>query len=53
MNFVDNEFSVHLRQEKTKPILFGGKQELRNAKALNIVHNDIEIKQYEYVKYLG
>ena len=53
MNFVDNELSVHLGQEKTKSILFGTKHKLGNAKTLNIVYNDIEIKQYEKVKYLG
>ena len=52
-NFVDNKLSVHLGQEKTKSILFGTKHKLRNAKTLNIVYDDIEIKQYEKVKYLG
>ena len=51
--FVDNKLSVHFSQEKTKSILFGTKHKLRNAKALNIVYNGTEIKQYEKVKYLG
>ena len=51
--FVDNKLSVHFGQDKTKSILFGTKHKLRNAKALNIVYNGIEIKQYEKVKYLG
>ena len=50
--FVDNKLSVHISQEKTKSILFGTKLKLRNAKALNIVYNDTEIKHYEKVKYL-
>ena len=47
--FVDNKLSVHFGQDKTKSILFGTKHKLRNAKALNIVYNGIEIKQYEKV----
>ena len=50
--FVDNKLSLHFSQGK-KGILFGGKHKLRNAKALNIVCNSTEIKQYEKVKYLG
>ena len=51
--FVDNKLSVHFGQDKTKSILFGTKHKLRNAKALNIVYNGTEIKQYEKVNYLG
>ena len=51
--FVDNKLSVHFGQDKTKSILFGTKHKLRNAKALNIVYNGTEIKQYEKIKYLG
>ena len=51
--FVDNKLSVHFGQDKTKPILFGTKHNLRNAKALNIVYNGTEIKQYEKVKCFG
>ena len=51
--FIDNKLSVHFSQDKTKSILFGTKHKLRNAKALNIVYNGIEIKQYEKVKYVG
>ena len=51
--FVDNKLSVHFGQDKTKSILFGTKNKLRNAKALNIVHSGTEIKQYAKVKYLG
>ena len=41
--FVDNKLSVHFDQDKTKSILFGTKHNLRNAKALNIVYNGMEI----------
>ena len=51
--FVDNKLSAHFGQDKTKSILFGTKNKLRNAKALNIVHSGTEIKQYAKVKYLG
>ena len=34
-------------------MLFGTKDKLRNAKSLNMVYNDIEIKHYAKVKYLG
>ena len=50
--FVDNKLSAHFGQDKTKSILFSTKHKLRNAKALNIVHNGRDIKQYEKVKYL-
>ena len=50
--FVDNKVSVHFAQYKTKSILFGTKYNLRNGKALNIVCNGTEIKQYAKVKYL-
>ena len=51
--FVDNKLSVHFGQNKTKSTLFGTKHKLRNAKALNIVYNGTEIKQYEKVKCAG
>ena len=50
---VDNKLSVYFGQDKAKSILFGTKHKYRNAKALNIVYNGTEIKQYENVKYLG
>ena len=49
--FVDNKLSVHFGQDEAKSILSDTKHKLRNAKALNIVYNGTEIKQYE--KYLG
>ena len=45
--FVDNKLNVHFSQDKIKSILFGIKHKLRNAQALNIVYNDMEIKQYK------
>ena len=51
--FVDNKLSIHFGQDKIKSILVGTKDKLRNAKSLNIVYNDIEIKQHAKFKYLG
>ena len=51
--FADNKLSVHFSQEKRKWILLGAKYKLENGKALNIVYNGIEMKQYAKVKYLG
>ena len=45
--FVDKKLSVHFGQKKTNSILFGTKHKLRNVKALNIVYNGTEIKQYQ------
>ena len=50
--FVDNKLSVHFGRDKTKSFLCGTKHKLRNAKALNIVYNGTEIKQYEKVNNL-
>ena len=51
--FVNNKLSLHFGQDKTKSILFRTKHKLRNARALNIVYDGTEIKQYPEVKYLG
>ena len=44
---------MHFGRNKIKSNLFGTKHKLRNAKALNIVYNGTEIKQYAKAKYLG
>ena len=46
---VDNKLSKPFWQDKTKSILFGTKHKLRNYKFLNILYNDIEIKQHAKV----
>ena len=51
--FVDNKLCAHFGQDKIKSILLGTKHKLQNANSLNIVYNDIEIKQHAKVKYLG
>ena len=51
--FVDNKLSIHLGEDKTKYMLFGWKLQLKNAGKLNIMYNEIEIKQYSKVTYFG
>ena len=51
--FVDNKLSVHFGEDKTKSILFGSKHKIKNSKPVNIQNNDIKIKQYSKVTYLG
>ena len=51
--FVDNKLSTHLGEEKTKCMLFGSRQKLKNTGKLNIMYNEIEIKQYSKVTYFG
>ena len=46
--FVDNKLSIHFGEDKRKSILFG-----RKSKPLNIQYNDIKIKQYSKITYLG
>ena len=48
--FVDNKLSIHFGEDKTKCILFSKK---KNLPKLNISYNDIEIRQYDMVEYLG
>ena len=50
--FIDNKLSIHLGEEKTKSILFSGKQRPTND-ILTIKHQDITLKQYKIVTYLG
>ena len=51
--FVDNKLSVHFGEDKTKSILFRSKHKIIKSKLLNIQYNDIKIKQYSKVTYLG
>jgi len=51
--FVDNKLSIHFGEDKTKSILFGSKSNLKKAGSLNIQYNNINIKQYSKVTYLG
>ena len=51
--FVDNKLSIHFGEGKTKSILFGSEHKIKNSKPLKIQNNDIKIKQYSKVTYLG
>ena len=51
--FVDNKLSVHFGEDKTKCILFGSKYKIKKADTLDIEYNNIKIKQYRKVTYLG
>ena len=51
--FVDNKLSIHFGEDKTKSILFGSKHKIKKSKPLNIQQNDIKIKQFSKVTYLG
>ena len=42
--FVDNKLSIHFGEDKTKSILFGSKNKIKNSKPLNIQYKDIKIK---------
>ena len=51
--FVDNILSIHFGEDKTKSILFGSIHKIKKSKPLNIQYNNIKIKQYSKVTYLG
>ena len=50
--FIDNVFSIHLGDDKTKSILSGTKFNIKQAEPLNIVYDNVKIKQYTKVTYL-
>ena len=51
--FVDNKLSIHFGEDKTKSILFTTKNKNKSVGNLNIKYNNINIKQYSRVTYLG
>lgn len=51
--FVDNKFSIHFGEDKTKSILFSSKNKSKKIGHLNISYQDKEIKQYSKVANLG
>ena len=50
---VDNKLSIHLGQDKTKSILFGNKRVMKHQQKLEINYGNVNVKQYDSVKYLG
>ena len=51
--FVDNKLGIHLGEDKTECILFGTKHRLNKVSSLDIKYDEIHIKQYHTVTYLG
>ena len=51
--FIDNKLSIHFGEDKTKCILLASKQEMKRSGKLEISFNNIEIKQYSSLTYLG
>ena len=50
---MDNEISIHFREDKTKSTFFSSKHKIKKASPLSIQYKDIKIKQYTKVTYLG
>ena len=51
--FVDNKLSIHFGEDKTKSILFASKRKVKKLQKLEIIYNNIRIKQPSRVTYLG
>ena len=51
--FVDNKLSIHFGGDKTKSILFAFKRKIKKLQKLEIIYNNIRIKQHSRVAYLG
>ena len=51
--FVDNKLSIHFSEDKTKSILFASKRKIKKLQKLEIIYNNIRIKQHSRVTYLG
>ena len=51
--FLNNKLRIHFGEGKTKSIIFGSKHKFKKSKPPNIQYNDIKIKQYSKVRYLG
>ena len=51
--FVDNKLSIHFGEDKTKSILFSCKRKIKQLQNLEIIYNNIRIKQHSRVTYLG
>ena len=51
--FVNNKLSIHFGEDKTKCIIVSPKNLSKSAEGLNIKRQDIKLKQYSTVEYLG
>ena len=50
--FVDNKLSIHFGEDKAKSILFASKSKIKKLQKLEIIYNNIRIKQHSRVTYL-
>ena len=50
--FVDNKLSIHIGEDKTKSTLFASKRKIKKLQKLEIIYNNIRIKQHSRVTYL-
>ena len=51
--FVDNKLSIHFGEDKTKSILFSPKNQRINADPLVITRDNVTLKQFLTVEYIG
>ena len=51
--FVDNKLNIHFGEDKTKSILFASKSKIKKCQKLEIIYNNIRIKQHSRVTNLG
>ena len=51
--FVDNKLSIQFGEDKTKSLLFAAKRKVKKLQKLEIIYNNIRIKQPSRVTYLG
>ena len=51
--FIDNKLNIHFGEDKTKSILFAYKRKIKKPHKLEIIGNNIRIKQHFRVTYLG
>ena len=51
--FVNNKLSIPFGEDKTKSILFASKCKIKKLQKLETIYNNIRIKQYSGVTYLG
>ena len=47
--FVGNKLSIHVSEDKTKSILFASRLKIKKLQKLEIIYNNIQIKQHSQV----
>ena len=51
--FIDNKLSIHFGEDETKSSFFSSKRRIKKLHKLEIIYNNIRIKQHSPVTYLG